>query len=82
MDVPIGSGYVGLVARAPDEFERWLDKKELAAELTARGYKTTWATVEKLAQRGMPSVVNFGKRMYRLSEVIPWLRDEGIIERR
>lgn len=62
--------------------ERWLDKKELADALSDRGYKTSWQTVEKLAQRGCPSVVNFGKRMYRMSEVIPWLRDEGIIERR
>jgi hypothetical protein len=29
----------------------------------------------------MPSKVNFGKRQVRLSQILPWLKDHGYIER-
>jgi hypothetical protein len=63
--------------------ERWLTFKEAEAELGRLGLRTTWRYLEKLAAggRGMPSKVNFGKRQVRLSQILPWLKDHGYIER-
>lgn len=62
--------------------ERWLTLREAAAALDdEHGIKTTWRSLEKLVGQGAPSAKNFGKRQVRLSELLEWLREEGIIER-
>lgn len=73
-----------LRARESASQERWLTFKEAAEALNEDyGFHTTWRSLEKLAQagRGMPSKVNFGKRQVRLSAILPWLREQGIIDR-
>lgn len=64
--------------------ERWLTFKEAAQMLSDDyGIRTTAGTLEKLANagRGMPSKLNFGRRQVKLSQILPWLRDRGYIER-
>ena len=64
--------------------ERWLTFEEAAEELRdLHGLHTTARYLEKLSDAGrrMPSKINFGKRQVRLSQIIPWLKDNGIIER-
>lgn len=65
--------------------ERWLTLKEAAARLDEEyGVRTTWRSLEKLVHdkhRPMPSAKNFGKRQVRMSEIVPWLEEQGIIHR-
>lgn len=68
---------------SPPGVERWLTFREAEDELGRLGLLTTWRYLEKLADggRGMPSTINFGKRQVRLSQILPWLKDQGYIER-
>jgi hypothetical protein len=40
--------------------------------------KKRW--LEARVAEGMPSAIIAGKRVFRISEVVPWLRDRGHIE--
>ncbi len=52
--------------------EPYVDKKELARLLAVT---TRWC--EYRLDEGMPSCIIGGRRKFRLSKVIPWLREHG-----
>jgi hypothetical protein len=58
------------------EFEQRLDRREAAAFLTARGYRTAPATLAKLACiGGGPTFESFGRRpLYREVDLLAWAR--------
>jgi ribosomal protein S19E (S16A) len=66
--------------------ERWLTFKEAAVALHEEfGFRVHHQTLERYAGYGrkrgaMPSKVNFGKRQVQMSQIIPWLREQGYIE--
>ena len=73
-----------LAHKRPSTDERWLTWEEAADELRSRyGLHTTPRYLEKLsdAGRAMPSKINFGKRQVKLSQIIPWLKANDLIER-
>jgi hypothetical protein len=62
--------------------EKWLTLKEAAEHLREQyGLRTSHETLKKHVHGGCPSAKNFGKRQVRMTEVIPWLKQQGIIER-
>lgn len=66
--------------------ERWYTFKEAALALEEQyGFHTSPRYLEKLADAGrpggLPSQINFGRRQVQLSQVLPWLRANGLIER-
>ena len=58
------------------EFECRLDRRQAAAFLTARGYRTAPATLAKLAcVGGGPTFESFGRKpLYREADLLAWAR--------
>jgi lysozyme family protein len=58
------------------EFECRLDRRQAAAFLTARGYRTAPATLAKLACiGGGPTFESFGRKpLYREAELLAWAK--------
>ena len=58
------------------EFECRLDRRQAAAFLTARGYRTAPATLAKLACiGGGPTFESFGRKpLYREADLLVWAR--------
>jgi hypothetical protein len=58
------------------EFEYRLDRRQAAAFLTARGYRTAPATLAKLACiGGGPTFESFGRKpLYREADLLAWAR--------
>jgi len=58
------------------EFESRLDRRQAAAFLTARGYRTAPATLAKLpCIGGGPTFESFGRKpLYREAELLAWAR--------
>ena len=56
------------------EFEQRLDRRQAAAFLTARGYRTAPATLAKLASiGGGPTFQSFGRKpLYREADLLAW----------
>jgi hypothetical protein len=56
------------------EFERRLDRRQAAAFLTDRGYRTALATLAKLACiGGGPAFQSFGRKpLYREPDLLAW----------
>ena len=56
------------------EFECRLDRRQAAAFLTERGYRTAPATLAKLASiGGGPTFVSFGRKpLYREADLVEW----------
>jgi hypothetical protein len=56
------------------EFERRLDRRQAAAFLTERGYRTAPATLAKLASLGGgPIFESFGRKpLYREADLLAW----------
>jgi hypothetical protein len=63
------------VVHLPIRHEQWLTKRQLAAHL---GCSTRF--LEMRVAEGMPSRMAFGRRQFRLSQVQPWLENNGDIE--
>lgn len=64
--------------------ERWYTLKEASEKLREDyGLLVSWHTLRKLVDGSdpAPSALNFGKRQVRMTELIPWLKQKGIIER-
>jgi hypothetical protein len=62
-----------LVPFPPHIYEQaWLSKKQLASYL---GRSTRW--IERLGREGLPSVLQNGRRRYRLSAVLAFLEEYG-----
>jgi hypothetical protein len=60
------------------EFESLLDRRQAAAFLTARGYRTARATLAKLACiGGGPTFESFGRKpLYREADLLAWAREK------
>jgi hypothetical protein len=56
------------------EFEQRLDRRQAAAFLTDRGYRTAPATLAKLASiGGGPTLQSFGRKpLYREADLLAW----------
>lgn len=63
--------------RPPIPPEPWVSWAQLSAFLGGACRKR-W--LEARVAEGMPSAIIAGKRVFRISEVVPWLRDRGHIE--
>ena len=66
------------------EFECRLDRRQAAAFLTARGYRTAPATLAKLACiGGGPTFESFGRKpLYREADLLAWARGKTTGPRR
>ena len=66
------------------EFESRLDRRQAAAFLTARGYRTAPATLAKLACiGGGPTFESFGRKpLYREADLLAWARGKTTGPRR
>lgn len=64
-------------SRAPIPSEPWVSWAQLSTFLGG-ACKKRW--LEARVAEGMPSAIIAGKRVFRISEVVPWLRDRGHIE--
>ena len=63
--------------RPPIPSEPWVSWAQLST-LLGGACKKRW--LEARVAEGMPSAIIAGKRVFRISEVVPWLRDRGHIE--
>lgn len=63
--------------RPPIPSEPWVSWAQLSTFLGG-ACKKRW--LEARVAEGMPSAIIAGKRVFRISEVVPWLRDRGHIE--
>ena|SRR5436305_474933 len=59
------------------QYEAWVSWNQLSAFLGG-ACKKRW--LEARVAEGMPSAIIAGKRVFRISKVVPWLRDRGHIE--
>lgn len=66
------------------EVERRLDRREAAAFLTTRGFKTAVATLAKLASvGGGPVFESFGRKpLYREADLLAWVQSRSSGPRR
>jgi hypothetical protein len=63
-------------ARMIREFEPWLDKHGLAEHL-----QCSVRSIDTAKAEGMPHAVIFGRVKFRVTEVEPWLEQNGYLKR-